>query len=98
MQDCERLLIRAPNWLGDAVMALPALAAVRRAYPSSTIVVAARAGVAPLFRERTAAAPNASRFLRNAFWNRYARDGWRAVTGSWARCRFRSAESPFAVS
>ena len=58
MKPEARLIVRAPNWLGDAVMALPALAAVRRAYPSSTIVVAARAGVAPLFRERTAAAPN----------------------------------------
>ena len=26
---CERIVIRAPNWLGDAVMALPAMAAVR---------------------------------------------------------------------
>jgi len=54
----ERLIVRAPNWLGDAVMALPAVTAVRRAYPASRVVVAARAGVAPLFRERTAAAPN----------------------------------------
>ena len=58
MPAIERLIVRAPNWLGDAVMALPALAAVRRAYPSSAIVVAARAGVAPLYRERTAAAAN----------------------------------------
>jgi heptosyltransferase-2 len=58
MSNSDRLLIRAPNWLGDAVMALPALAAVRRAYPASTIVVAARAGVAPLFRERTGVAAN----------------------------------------
>jgi len=54
----ERLIVRAPNWLGDAVMALPALAAVRRAYPGQTLIVAARVGVAPLFRERTAVAPN----------------------------------------
>jgi heptosyltransferase-2 len=58
MAKCDRLMIRAPNWLGDAVMALPALAAVRRTYAASTIIVAARAGVAPLFRERTAVAPN----------------------------------------
>ena len=58
MKPEARLIVRAPNWLGDAVMALPALAAVRRAYPDTRIVVAARAGVAPLFRERTAAAPN----------------------------------------
>jgi heptosyltransferase-2 len=58
MANVDRLLIRAPNWLGDAVMSLPALAAVRRAHPASAIIVAARAGVAPLFRERTAVAPN----------------------------------------
>lgn len=47
--DLHRLVVVAPNWLGDAVMALPALADVRRASPSATITVAARAGVAPLF-------------------------------------------------
>jgi lipopolysaccharide heptosyltransferase II len=42
-------VIVAPNWLGDAVMALPAIADVRRSRPDSTIAVAARAAVAPLF-------------------------------------------------
>jgi lipopolysaccharide heptosyltransferase II len=45
----KRLVILAPNWLGDAVMALPAIADLRRASPSATIAVAARAAVAPLF-------------------------------------------------
>ena len=46
----NRFLIFAPNWLGDAVMALPALADVRRALPSDTkVVVAARRSVAALF-------------------------------------------------
>jgi heptosyltransferase-2 len=44
-----RLLTFAPNWLGDAVMALPALAEVRRALPATTVDVAARPSVAPLF-------------------------------------------------
>ena len=43
------LLILAPNWLGDAVMALPAIADICRASPGATITVAARPGVAPLF-------------------------------------------------
>src|SRR5258708_25342446 len=43
------LVILAPNWLGDAVMALPAIADVRRGAPAATIVVAARPAVAPLF-------------------------------------------------
>jgi heptosyltransferase-2 len=45
----RRLLIFAPNWLGDAVMALPAMDAVRAALPEATIDVAARSAVAPLF-------------------------------------------------
>jgi heptosyltransferase II len=40
----ERLVILAPNWLGDAVMALPAIADVRRAAPRAVIAVA------PLFQ------------------------------------------------
>ncbi len=39
----------APNWLGDAVMALPALADVRRHFPSSHLAVAARRSVAPIY-------------------------------------------------
>jgi len=39
----------APNWLGDAVMALPAIADVRNGRPGASLVVAARASVAPLF-------------------------------------------------
>src|SRR5436190_20076613 len=46
----NRLVIFAPNWLGDAVMALPAIADVRRAAPAATIAVAARPAIAPLFR------------------------------------------------
>jgi heptosyltransferase II len=44
-----RLLILAPNWLGDAVMALPAIADVRRESPRAEITVAARPSVAALF-------------------------------------------------
>jgi heptosyltransferase-2 len=58
MKPVARLIVRAPNWLGDAVMALPALGGVRRAYADATLVVAARASVAPLFEEQTAAAPD----------------------------------------
>ena len=46
----QRLVILAPNWLGDAVMALPAIADVRRASPGASITVAARPAIAPLFR------------------------------------------------
>lgn len=45
----ERLIVLAPNWLGDAVMALPALADLRRHYPDAHLAVAARPAVAPVF-------------------------------------------------
>ena len=46
----KRLVILSPNWLGDAVMALPAIADVRRAAPDAQITIAARPAIAPLFR------------------------------------------------
>ena len=54
----ERLVIRAPNWLGDAVLALPAMAAVRAQFAGAEITVAAPAGIAALFREHTIARPD----------------------------------------
>ena len=45
----DRLVLVSPNWLGDAVMALPAIADVRRHHPSVHLAVAARGSVAPLF-------------------------------------------------
>jgi heptosyltransferase-2 len=45
----KRFVVVAPNWLGDAVMALPAIAALRRGQPDASIAVAARPSVAPLF-------------------------------------------------
>jgi len=56
--DIGRLVVRAPNWLGDAVMALPAMAAIRRHMPSAHLTIAASPAVAALFREPTSAAPN----------------------------------------
>jgi len=46
----KRLVILSPNWLGDAVMALPAIADVRRAAPDASITIAARSAIAPLFQ------------------------------------------------
>jgi heptosyltransferase-2 len=45
----NRILIRATNWLGDAVMSLPALRAVRARYPQAHIAVLARPWVADLY-------------------------------------------------
>ena len=53
-----RVLVRPPNWLGDAVLALPAIAGIRRHFPSAHLTIAASPAVAAVFRETTAAAPN----------------------------------------
>lgn len=49
----SRIVIRPPNWLGDAVLALPAMVALRRHFASASITVAATNAVAALFREDT---------------------------------------------
>src|SRR5262245_4687808 len=54
----HRLVIRSPNWLGDAVLALPAMAAIRRQFPDAHLTVAAVPSVAALFREETDVRPD----------------------------------------
>lgn len=46
----RRLLVLSPNWLGDAVMALPAIAGLRRHFRGARLVVAARRSIADLFQ------------------------------------------------
>jgi len=45
----SKILIRATNWIGDAVMSIPALAAIRRRFPKAEIVVLARPWVADIY-------------------------------------------------
>ena len=45
-----KLLIRATNWVGDAIMALPALQAVRRRFPEAEISILALPYVADIYR------------------------------------------------
>lgn len=54
----SRVVIRPPNWLGDAVMALPAMAALRRHWPAADLTIAAVPAVAALFREDTDVRPD----------------------------------------
>lgn len=50
----ERILVRSTNWIGDVVMTLPALEALRERFPESRILVLARSWVAPLVRAHPA--------------------------------------------
>jgi len=45
-----RVLVRAPNWVGDVVLSLPALRDVRRCLPDARLEVLARPWVAELYR------------------------------------------------
>ncbi len=46
----ERLLVRAPNWIGDVVLSLPTLRDLRRDLPAARLTVLARPWVAELYR------------------------------------------------
>ena len=50
----QRILIRATNWVGDVVMSMPALEAVRVNFPESRLSVLARPWVMPLFKHHPA--------------------------------------------
>ena len=45
----KKILIRGPNWVGDAVLSIPALKAVRAHFPESEITLLVRPWVAGLF-------------------------------------------------
>jgi heptosyltransferase-2 len=47
-----KILIRATNWVGDAIMALPALRAVRKRFPDAEITIVARPYVADIYRDQ----------------------------------------------
>ena len=54
----RRILVRLPNWVGDALMATPALRALRRAQQQAEISVAAGAPFAALLaRQHRQAGP-----------------------------------------
>ena len=45
----KRILVRGPNWLGDAVMCEPALRGLRRLFPDAQIALLVKPAVADLF-------------------------------------------------
>ena len=44
-----KILVRATNWVGDAVMSIPALCAIRERWPDAQITILARPGVVDLY-------------------------------------------------
>jgi heptosyltransferase-2 len=56
----RRILVRVPNWVGDAVMSLPVLAGLQRLFPLAGFTVLAAPRVAPLF----AAQPGVTEIIR----------------------------------
>ena len=50
MTAIERIVVRAPNWIGDVVLSLPAVRDLRRNFPAARIEVLARPWVAELYR------------------------------------------------
>src|ERR1700690_829627 len=47
-----RILVRATNWVGDAILALPAVRAVRAKFPEAHIAILARPYVADIYRHQ----------------------------------------------
>jgi heptosyltransferase-2 len=50
----SKAVVRGPNWLGDAVMCLPAVRALRAALPSAEIALVARPSVADVYARESA--------------------------------------------
>ena len=50
----KKILVRVPNWIGDAVMSLPALEALRAQYPSAEITLVAKPWVSELYHRHPA--------------------------------------------
>jgi heptosyltransferase-2 len=47
-----KIMVRATNWVGDAIMALPTLRAVRDKFPQASISIVARPYVADIYRDQ----------------------------------------------
>jgi lipopolysaccharide heptosyltransferase II len=71
----KRILVRGPNWLGDAVMCEPALRGLRRLFPDAQIALLVKPAVADLF----AGHPALTRVLTYDSRGRHA-----GLSGKWA--------------
>ncbi len=71
----KRILVRGPNWLGDAVMCEPAFRGLRRLFPDAQIALLVKPAVADLF----AGHPTLTRVLTYDINGRHA-----GLSGKWA--------------
>jgi heptosyltransferase-2 len=71
----KRILVRGPNWLGDAVMCEPALRGLRKLFPDAQIALLVKSAVADLF----AGHPALTRVLTYDTKGRHA-----GLSGKWA--------------
>lgn len=49
LEKAETILLRGTNWIGDAIMTLPAIAAIRRSFPLARISILVKPWVADIF-------------------------------------------------
>jgi heptosyltransferase-2 len=83
--DIDRILIRGPNWVGDAVLAIPAMKALREHFPHAELTLLVRPWVAGLFTS----AP---------FVDRVWSEAKPASMGDWTRITRRIREERFDVA
>ena len=72
----KRILIRGVNWVGDAVMSMPAISAIRRAFPGAKISLLVKPWVAGLFEKD----PNVDEII-------LYEDGHKSLSGKWELAR-----------
>jgi len=79
----QRVLVKAVNWLGDLVISLPALHAVRRAFPQARLAVLVKRDLAGFFDDASWIDEIVPYSL--AAGTRGLRDRWRIITAIGAR-------------
>ena len=54
LRNPKKIMVRATNWMGDAVMSLPAIEALHARFPNSEIVLVAKPWVSELYSNHPA--------------------------------------------